>query len=75
MTSSRTQQNIINNKPDIFNGPIVSTTLKLVIPVLTGQILSMVYMFTDTFYISLIDRESTALISGTGLIFPIYLIF
>jgi putative MATE family efflux protein len=63
------------NMPDIFNGPIVSTTVKLVLPIILGQISSIIQLFVDTFYISLIDRQSTALISATGLIFPLFLIF
>jgi len=62
-------------KLDIFNGPILSTTIKMSIPILISQILGFAYIIVDTFFISLIDRQSTALLSGTGLIFPIYLVF
>ncbi len=63
------------NKPDIFNGPIIPTTIKLLLPVILMQVSTIVYFYVDTFYISLINRQSTALISAVGLIFPIYTIF
>jgi len=65
----------IKKRPDIFNGPIVPTTVKLSIPILISQILTFAYIIVDTIFISLIDRSSTSLISGAGLVYPIYLIF
>ncbi|AIQ12468.1 MATE family efflux transporter [Paenibacillus durus] len=59
---------------DLFNGPIALTTLKLGIPILISQSVLFAHMMVDTFFISLIDRSSTALLSGTGLVYSIYLI-
>jgi putative MATE family efflux protein len=61
--------------PDIFNGPIAYTTLKLSIPMLVTQLLSFTYIFVDTYFISMIDKQSTTLVSSVGLVFPIYLFF
>lgn len=60
--------------PDILNGPIVLTVVKLGIPILITQALVFLYMIIDTFFISLIDKHSTALLSGVGLVYAIYLI-
>jgi putative MATE family efflux protein len=64
-----------NSAPDIFDGPIVYTTLRLSIPMLVTQLLSFTYLFVDTYFISMIDKQSTTLVSAVGLVFPIYLFF
>ncbi len=64
-----------NSDPDIFDGPIVYTTLRLSIPMLVTQLLSFTYLFVDTYFISMIDKQSTTLVSAVGLVFPIYLFF
>ncbi|MCX8130965.1 MAG: MATE family efflux transporter [Clostridia bacterium] len=56
----------------IFEGPIASTTLKLSIPIIISQFLAFAYIIVDTVFISMINRQSTAMISGTGLVYPIY---
>lgn len=72
---SAPQQKAAPKRPDIFNGPILSTTVKLSIPILISQILAFAYIIVDTVFISAIDRSSTALISGAGLVYPVYLVF
>ncbi|WP_026970917.1 MATE family efflux transporter [Aliagarivorans marinus] len=59
----------------ILQGKISSTTFKLAMPVIIGHLLLLCYNIADTLFISMIDRESTALISGVGLIFPVYFLF
>jgi putative MATE family efflux protein len=58
--------------PGMFDGPILPVTLRVGLPLLIGQVLQFVYAIVDTYFISLIDRNSTALLSGTGLMFPVF---
>lgn len=60
---------------EILNGSIGKTTIKLMIPILIGEFFIIIYGLTDSFFISLIDRKSTTLISALGIIFPIYFFF
>jgi putative MATE family efflux protein len=60
--------------PGMFAGPILPVTLRVGLPLLIGQVLQFVYAIVDTYFISLIDQSSTALISGTGLMFPVFFI-
>jgi len=41
------------------------------IPILLGMMCELFYTLADTFFISIIDKTDTAIISGVGLIFPI----
>lgn len=61
--------------PGMFDGPIIPIALKIAVPILIGNILQLLYLVVDTYFISLIDKSSTALISGTGLLFPLFFIF
>lgn len=65
------EQNNIN----ILQGSIAKTSIKLGIPVAIAHLLILMYNIVDTIYISFIDRESTAIMSGIGLIFPIYFLY
>ncbi|NDI33451.1 MATE family efflux transporter [Chengkuizengella sediminis] len=56
----------------ILEGPIVPISLKLAIPILIANVLTLAYNIVDTLFVSAIDKHSTALISGLGLIFPIF---
>ena len=40
-----------------------------------GNILQLMYMIVDTYFISLIDLSSTALLASTGLLFPLFFLF
>ncbi|NEW08999.1 MATE family efflux transporter [Paenibacillus sp. SYP-B3998] len=60
---------------EILKGPIIPISMKLAIPVLIGQILLLVYGVMDTLFVSMIDKSSTALISGIGLAFPVFILF
>lgn len=64
-----------NEVPGMFEGPIMPVTLKIGMPVLIANIVQVVYIITDTYFISLIDQRSTAILSGTGLIFPLMFLF
>ncbi len=59
----------------MFEGPILPLTARLSIPFFISNIIYLFYLIIDTYFITLIDRGSTALISGTGLVFPIYFLF
>jgi putative MATE family efflux protein len=49
--------------------------MKLGIPILVGNCVAFLYTVVDTLFISLINRGSTALVSGTGIIVPVYFLF
>ncbi|MBP7737762.1 MAG: MATE family efflux transporter [Spirochaetes bacterium] len=59
----------------MFEGPILPLALKLSIPFFISNVIGLLYLVIDTYFITLIDRGSTALISGTGLVFPVYFLF
>jgi putative MATE family efflux protein len=59
----------------MFDGSILALTLKLSIPFFISNAINLFYLIIDTYFITLIDKSSTALISGTGLVFPIYFLF
>lgn len=59
----------------IFEGPIGSISVRLAIPVVISNLLILLYNIVDTLFISMIDKSSTALMSGIGLIFPLYFLF
>ncbi len=59
----------------IFEGPILPVTVRLGLPILIGNFFNFLYNIVDTVFISMIDRNSTALISGTGIVFPVYFLF
>jgi putative MATE family efflux protein len=59
----------------MFEGPVLPLTIKLSIPFFISNIITLFYLLIDTYFITLIDRGSTALISGTGLVFPVYFLF
>ncbi|HEX3012122.1 MAG TPA: MATE family efflux transporter [Syntrophomonadaceae bacterium] len=63
------------NMLDISNGPIARTTLKLSIPIFVSQLVAFANTMVDTYFVSLIDRNSTALISGVGLVAAIFFLF
>lgn len=64
-----------HSKSGIFQGPIAPTALKLGIPMLVSQLVVFACYIVDTYFVSLIDKESTALVSAMGLVYPIYLFF
>jgi putative MATE family efflux protein len=49
-------------------------TIKLAVPVLIGHLLNLLYTVVDTLFISMLDKDSTAVISGIGLVLPIYML-
>jgi putative MATE family efflux protein len=63
------------NECVMFEGKILPVTLKLGAPILISNLFLVFYFAADTYFISLIDQGSTALLSGTGLIFPILYLF
>jgi putative MATE family efflux protein len=65
----------IEQKSMILEGSIAHATLKLAIPILISLFVTFLYNIIDTFFISLIDRKSTALISGMSLVTPVFFIF
>ncbi len=56
----------------MFEGPIIPMILKIAIPIFIGSMLSYIYLFVDTYFISMLDPSSSAPLAGTGLIFPIF---
>lgn len=60
---------------NLLEGKIVPATVKLALPIIVGHLLMLGYNFADTYFVSGIDKSSTALLSGIGLVFPIYFLF
>ena len=50
-------------------------TIRIGTPILISSLLHFAYALVDTWFISRIDPSSTALLSGTGLIFPLLFFF
>jgi putative MATE family efflux protein len=61
--------------PGMFDGPILPLTIKIGMPILIGNVMQFCYALIDTIFISRIDPSSTAIISGTGLMFPLFFLF
>jgi putative MATE family efflux protein len=59
----------------MFDGPILPLTIKIGMPILIGNALQFCYALVDTVFISRIDPSSTAILSGTGLMFPLFFLF
>lgn len=59
----------------MFDGPIIPIAIKIGVPTLIGLVLQFCYALIDTIFISRIDPRSTAIISGTGLMFPLFFLF
>lgn len=73
--SGSANQRSSEQKSAILEGPIAHATLKLAIPAFISLFFTFLYNTIDTFFISLIDRKSTALISGISLVSPVFFIF
>lgn len=56
----------------MFRGPLWPVTLALSFPMFISQLLQFFYSIVDTFFIAQIDKSSTALLSGPGLVFPLF---
>lgn len=61
--------------PGIYDGPIIPVAIKIGMPIIIANFVQLLYMAADTYFISLIDKSSTALLSGTGLLFPLFFLF
>ncbi|MBN2880663.1 MATE family efflux transporter [Candidatus Woesearchaeota archaeon] len=57
---------------DILHGSVVKTLIKLSLPILIGMFFELLYNVTDTFFVAQIDKTSTEIISGIGLVFPLF---
>lgn len=56
----------------MFEGRILPIILQIAIPILIGNVFNYAYLVTDTFFISRLDLSSSAPISGTGLLYPVF---
>lgn len=59
----------------IRSGSILSATVKIGFPILIGNFVFFFQIMVDTYFISMIDFESTALLAGIGLVAPIFFLF
>ncbi|MBX4132138.1 MATE family efflux transporter [Frischella sp. Ac48] len=59
----------------MFEGPIMPIIIKIGIPILIGHLLNYAYLIINTYFISLINPTSSAPLSGTGLLFPLFFVF
>ncbi len=56
----------------MFDGPVVPLALRLSLPILASNLLQFLYAAVDTWWISRLDPSSTALLAGTGTMFPLF---
>ncbi|MCU0610045.1 MAG: MATE family efflux transporter, partial [Chitinispirillaceae bacterium] len=59
----------------MFEGPIVPVMVRIGMPMLVGGVMQFSYALIDTFFLARIDPSSTAVMSGTGLMFPLFFLF
>ncbi len=63
-------------KNSSFDGKSIwISTIKLSLPMLLSNVLTTFYTIIDTYFISLIDKKSTAYISAVSIINPVFFIF
>ncbi len=70
----RSLEKPLSSTNPITSGSILPMTIQLSIPVLIGHLLNLSYAIVDTLFISMLDESSTAIISGIGIILPIFLL-
>jgi len=68
-------ENGINEVHGMFDGAIMPLLLRLSIPFFISNFINLFYLIIDTYFITLIDKGCTSLMSGTGLVFPVYFLF
>jgi putative MATE family efflux protein len=61
--------------PVLTEGPVGPHLIRMALPVMIAQLIVLVYGLADSFFVSHIDSSATWLISGMGLIFPLFFIF
>ncbi|PSA96886.1 MATE family efflux transporter [Bacillus atrophaeus] len=59
----------------MFGGPIIPTIIRIAVPILISNLFNYIYLLTDTYFISMLDPSSSAPLSGTGLLYPLFFIF
>ena len=59
----------------MFEGGVLPVTVRLAAPILLSNFFSSLFTIIDTYFISLIDKKSTALLCGPALVFPIVFLF
>jgi putative MATE family efflux protein len=64
-----------NEIKGMFEGEVLPVTARLAAPILLSNFFSSLFTIVDTYFISLIDQKSTALLSGPALVFPIVFLF
>jgi putative MATE family efflux protein len=55
----------------IFEGPILSTLIRLSVPIYLGLMSQLLYYIADTIWISRIDLSDPSYVGGVGIIFPL----
>ncbi len=63
------------SKTFIRTGALAPTLAKLSLPILAGQLFSLLYNLVDTYFIARIDTANPWLVGATGLVWPVYFIF
>lgn len=59
----------------MFEGRILPVTVRLAFPIVVSNFVSSLFTIVDTYFITQIDKTSTALLSGPALIFPVIFLF
>lgn len=59
----------------MFEGSIIRTVVHIGVPILISNLFNYIYLLTDTYFISMLDPSSSAPLSGTGLLYPLFFVF
>lgn len=57
---------------DMFTGSIIPIILKISIPILIGNLFNYMNLMVDSYFIAMLDSESSAPLAGTGVVYPLF---
>ena len=61
--------------PTLTSGPVGPQLIGMALPVMVAQLIVLVYGLADSWFVSRIDSQATHLVSGMGLVFPLFFFF
>lgn len=62
-------------QPNLTQGPVGPHLIRMALPVMVAQLIVLVYGLADSYFVSRIDSQATWLVSGMGLVFPVFFFF
>ena len=57
-----------SKKVDLLKGPVVSSIVRLAIPIMAGSFLSLAYSLTDMFWVGRLGTQAVAAVGTGGLL-------